>query len=130
MSIPYRHKRMLTRIGTLLAALFLIFTVTWLCWVVWLQRYVIYTDDGTIPTKPDSACAEDFCRRFDLEKERILMVGDTLTDVAFAKNAGISMIAVAKRKENRDLLLKHTDVVLPDVSYLEENIPHFKQYQK
>jgi phosphoglycolate phosphatase len=83
---------------------------------------VIYTDDGTIPTKPDSACAEDFCRRFDLEKERILMVGDTLTDVAFAKNTGISMIAVAKRKENRDLLLKHTDVVLPDVSYLEENI--------
>ena len=46
MSIPYRHKRLLTRIGTLLAALLVVFTVTWLCWVVWLQRYVIYTDDG------------------------------------------------------------------------------------
>ena len=46
MSIPYRHKRTLTRIGTLLAVLFLIFVVTWLCWVVWLQRYVIYTDGG------------------------------------------------------------------------------------
>lgn len=46
MSIPYRHKRTLARVGTLLAALLLIFIVTWLCWVVWLQRYVIYTDDG------------------------------------------------------------------------------------
>ena len=46
MSIPYRHRRTLKRVGILLAALFLIFTVTWLCWVVWLQRYVIYTDNG------------------------------------------------------------------------------------
>ena len=46
MSIPYRHKRMLVRIGTVLAALLLVFIVTWLCWVVWLQRYVIYTDNG------------------------------------------------------------------------------------
>ena len=46
MSIPYRHKRALKRIGTLLAVLSLVFMVTWLCWVVWLQRYVIYTDDG------------------------------------------------------------------------------------
>ena len=46
MSIPYRHKRTLIRVGTVLAALLLVLTVTWLCWVVWLQRYVIYTDDG------------------------------------------------------------------------------------
>ena len=46
MSIPYRHKRTLQRIGTLLAILTLIFLVTWTCWVVWLQRYVIYTDNG------------------------------------------------------------------------------------
>lgn len=46
MSIPYRHKRTLKRVGTLLAALLLVFSVTWLCWVVWLQRYVVYTDKG------------------------------------------------------------------------------------
>ena len=46
MSIPYRHRRTLKRVGTLLAALLLVFTVTWLCWVIWLQRYVVYTDDG------------------------------------------------------------------------------------
>lgn len=46
MSIPYRTRRVLNRVGTALLALLLLFIVTWLCWVVWLQRYVIYTDDG------------------------------------------------------------------------------------
>lgn len=48
MNIPYRHRRILTRVGTLLGILLVILSVTWLCWVVWLQRYVIYTDDGAV----------------------------------------------------------------------------------
>jgi len=46
MSIPYRTRRTLNRVGTVALILLLVFIVTWLCWVVWLQRYVIYTDDG------------------------------------------------------------------------------------
>lgn len=46
MSIPYRHRRTLNRIGAVLLVLLLIFAVTWLCWVIWLQRYVVYTDGG------------------------------------------------------------------------------------
>lgn len=46
MHIPYRHQRVLNRIGTVLLVLLLIFVITWLCWVVWLQRYVVYTDEG------------------------------------------------------------------------------------
>ena len=46
MSIPYRHQRILNRLGTLALVLLLIFIAVWLCWVVWLQRYVVYTDDG------------------------------------------------------------------------------------
>ena len=46
MAIPYRHRRMLNRIGTVLLVLLLIIIIVWLCWVVWLQRYVVYTDDG------------------------------------------------------------------------------------
>ena len=46
MSIPYRHQRTLKRIGMLLAVLALVLSVTWLCWIVWLQRYVVYTDKG------------------------------------------------------------------------------------
>ena len=46
MSIPYRTRRVLNRIGIALLALVLVMVVFWLCWVVWLQRYVVYTNDG------------------------------------------------------------------------------------
>lgn len=46
MSIPYRTRRALNRLGTVLLVLLLIGAVAWLCWVMWLQRYVVYTDDG------------------------------------------------------------------------------------
>lgn len=78
----------------------------------------IYTDDGVLPTKPNPACAEDFCRRFSLNKENVLMVGDTMTDVAFSQNAGLAMIGVAKTEENKAILQKHISTVVPDVSYL------------
>lgn len=83
---------------------------------------VVYTDDGKLPTKPHPACVDDLCRRFDLERESVLVVGDTLTDVAFAQNAGVGIIGVGKRSENRALLQKHIGIVLPDVSYLEERL--------
>ena len=83
---------------------------------------VIYTDDGVIPTKPDPACAEDFCRRFDLQREDVLMVGDTMTDVEFAGNAGLTMIGVAKTEENKTLLQQYIEKVVPDVSYIPELI--------
>jgi len=46
MSIPYRHRRVLQRIGMVALVITSILLVTWLCWVIWLQRYVVYTSDG------------------------------------------------------------------------------------
>lgn len=46
MSIPYRTRRVLSHIGTILLILVLIGIVAWLCWVIWLQRYVVYIDGG------------------------------------------------------------------------------------
>ena len=46
MSIPYRHRRMLNRLGIAALIFLLTFLVAWLCWVVWLQRYVVYTSSG------------------------------------------------------------------------------------
>ena len=46
MSIPYRTRRLLSRLGTAAGALLLVGIVAWLCWVIWLQRYVVYTDTG------------------------------------------------------------------------------------
>ena len=46
MNIPYRTQRMLKRVGTVLMAVLVVGVAAWLCWVVWLQRDVVYTRDG------------------------------------------------------------------------------------
>lgn len=46
MNIPYRTQRTLKRIGTVLLAVLVVGVAAWLCWVVWLQRYVVYTSEG------------------------------------------------------------------------------------
>ena len=46
MAIPYRTRRQLQRLGTLALALLVLFLFSWLCWVIWVERYIIYTEDG------------------------------------------------------------------------------------
>ena len=82
----------------------------------------IYTDDGDIPTKPDPFCVYDFCKCFGIEKEDVVMVGDTMTDVKFAKNAGIYMIGLAKSEENKNILLSGADTVIDSLSNLADII--------
>lgn len=77
----------------------------------------VYTDDGRVAPKPDASCIEDYCRRTGVSRDRIWMVGDTMTDVLFAKNAGITMIGVGNAN-NRKKLEQDAWAVLQDVSYL------------
>lgn len=46
MSFTYRTRRRLQRLGT--AALFLLMVgiIGWFCWVIWVERYIVYTRDG------------------------------------------------------------------------------------
>lgn len=46
MNLPYRTRRILRRVGITLGVVLAVTLVVWMCWVVWLQRYVVYTDDG------------------------------------------------------------------------------------
>ena len=48
------------------------------------------------------------------------MVGDSLTDTAFAKNGGIFCVGVAKSQNNKRVLAENADVVLDDVSQIFE----------
>lgn len=82
----------------------------------------IYTDDGKTPTKPNPYCVFDFCKTFNLEKERVIMVGDTLTDVEIAKNAGIKVIGLAKQEQNKLILKNKADVVIEDLSSIKQII--------
>lgn len=80
----------------------------------------IYTDDGTTPVKPDPYCAYDFCKLTGVRRERAVMIGDTINDVNFAKNAGIAVIGVAKTHQNRALLAPYADTVISDLSCLPD----------
>ena len=80
----------------------------------------IYTDDGVTPTKPTPFCVNDFCSTFGIERERVVMVGDTMTDMKFAKNAGIPAIGIAKSEGNAKILAPHAYAVISDPSHVLE----------
>ena len=80
----------------------------------------IYTDDGQTPTKPDPYCAFDFCRLMGVPKERVVMVGDTMTDVNFAKNAGIKVIALARNDKQKAILAPYADGIITAISELRD----------
>ena len=44
--IPYRTRRALRRLCVTVLVLLLIVMALALCWLLWLNRYVIYTRDG------------------------------------------------------------------------------------
>lgn len=46
MRIPYRTRQTLGRFGMTLLVILVAALVVWMCWVVWLERYVIYSRDG------------------------------------------------------------------------------------
>lgn len=80
----------------------------------------VYTDDGTMPHKPDPACAYDFSRLTGIGTERMAMVGDTAVDMRFAKNAGLLAIGLAKSEQNRQVLEPLADVVIGNTAQLIE----------
>ena len=83
---------------------------------------LVFTDDGTHPSKPDPVMINKVCELFGLEKSEVVMVGDTLTDMNFAINGGIRSVGLAKTEENKSILLEKTDTVIPDISYLNKVI--------
>lgn len=46
MSLTYRTKRRLYRAGLIGAILLLVVILVGFCWVIWLERYIVYTRDG------------------------------------------------------------------------------------
>lgn len=46
MRIPYRTRKALTHAAAVLFILLLLAVLVWVCWTVWLGRFVLYTRDG------------------------------------------------------------------------------------
>lgn len=64
----------------------------------------IFVADGGYPGKPDPHIINMLCAEEGIEKDEMLMVGDTVKDMLFAKNGGIRAIAIAKSETNRRIL--------------------------
>ena len=93
MTIPYRTRRVLKRIGIALGVIAVVAVVAWLCWMLWLGRYVVYTRDhgarldfgrssktisGSVATKPKPA---DPVKIYFNEGENALNVSKELTQI-------------------------------------------------
>lgn len=46
MAIPYRTRRTLQHVATAAIAVLMAAILFWFCWVVWLERFVVYSRDG------------------------------------------------------------------------------------
>ena len=78
----------------------------------------IYADDGKMTPKPDPACALDFSSQFGIPPENMLMVGDTMTDINFAKNSGIFSVGVG----GNDEVSRAASAAISDISQIHELI--------
>ena len=76
----------------------------------------VITDDGVTPTKPCPDSLNKICRELAISHGDVFMVGDTLTDLAYAKAAGVEAIGLAKSAENADILKEGgADYVIKDI---------------
>ncbi len=80
----------------------------------------VYADDGINPSKPEPYHMNVFLKDFSLKPCEVLMVGDTLTDMEFAKNSGVKAVGVAKTEKDRNILKTMTDTVVNDISHIFE----------
>ncbi|KKI89194.1 hypothetical protein WQ54_26860 [Bacillus sp. SA1-12] len=69
--------------------------------------------------KPNPLMAEEFCRQCQLKPEEVVIVGDTIVDLTFAKNAaaglGIGVLTGASKREQLEPL---ASMILPSVGEL------------
>ena len=80
----------------------------------------VLCSDGIHPTKPDPYYMLEFCRLTALSPTEVLMVGDTLADMEFGKNAGAYTLGVGKSEKNREILAAAADFLAPDISHIPE----------
>ena len=78
----------------------------------------VYTDGMGYPAKPDPQIIGEIERSYSMDRESLAMVGDTSTDLLFARNGGIAGIGLARGARERSLLSPLADAVVGDIGEL------------
>lgn len=116
MKLTYRTRRRLQGLATIGLAVLLIGILIWLCWVIWLERYVVYSRDGAK-------------LNFDLPQE---IVGEAAippaneANVSIYYNEGSDAIELSREMTplngyyiDYDTLSKDFDSILEDLNHLK-----------
>ena len=120
MRLSYRARQALKHILVISVILLLIAALVWVCWFIWLKRYVVYTRDegvkldfslsGYGPGEVASPPPEETVSIYYNEGEDAINTGKELTQLA-----GYYV--------NRDMLIDGTDQVLQQVRNMDRTTP-------
>lgn len=111
--IPYRTRRFFRRLAVAFLWVLLIGAVAWILWMIWLQRYVVYTRDGA---------------KLDLSRSSVDISGEVAVppeeDAPIAIYYNEDALAGAAEVELAQILGYYipTDALLQDLSSLEQQI--------
>ncbi len=78
------------------------------------------SDDGFFRGKPDPHMGEAFCRKFQLEPNEVLYVGDSLTDMLFAENNGFYFVGIKGSHNEYEKFIENNYPVIENIGELEE----------
>ena len=121
MNIPYRTRQIIKRVSIILLIGALVLALIWLCWFVWLKRYVVYTREGAIL---------DFSLSAKLQEGKPAQKEEPMPTVPIHySEADEDMQANRELKQlvgyyaNRDALIAGIDQVSQQVKALERGTP-------
>lgn len=84
-----------------------------------LERFAAVVGGDEAPRKPDPAGAEALLARFGASREEVIFVGDSLVDLATARNAGLRCVTVTWGLVPREALVRAgADLLVDEVSAL------------
>ena len=85
-----------------------------------IEAYFDYigADDGVRAPKPDTTMLREFSEKFGLKKDEIAVVGDTVSDMRFAKAFGAVAIGTCTGTASRRELIGEADYVIENIEKL------------
>lgn len=94
-----------------------------------IEQYVDYvsTKDDEFKNKPKPDSFIHFCDMFNLQPEEVAMVGDTLTDMRYAKNSNAGyIVGLLWGSNDYPNLKKYSNAIYPDLFHLKKDKTIFK----
>ncbi|MBQ9167779.1 MAG: hypothetical protein IJX67_05150 [Oscillospiraceae bacterium] len=121
MNIPYRTRRALRRLGITALILVMISIVIWLCWVIWLERYVIYSRDGAMLDL--NLSSENLASELAVPPEEKEPVAIYINEGSDTVNLNTELTQMSGYYVDRDALKAGIDTVRTQITALSTDIP-------